>query len=162
MTRRNTQIPNLIKHRSGQARACFSGRDLYFGRFGTPEAQEKFDRTVAAWLSNGRRLPDPALTVAGLAQHHEAHVRSYYVKRGQPTHTARIAAWAMQLFMASGLAEMRADRIDGSHIKHFQRYLAADEHRRWCRKTINQYVDPRAARSARGSPPRENRPAGAN
>ncbi len=36
------------------------GRDFYLGKIGSPESQGEFDRLMAEWLSNGRRIPDPA------------------------------------------------------------------------------------------------------
>ena len=35
-----------------------SGRDLYLGRFGTPESHRAYERVVASWLANGRQLPE--------------------------------------------------------------------------------------------------------
>ena len=141
MDRRILKIPPLLRHASGQARACFGSRDLYFGRFGTPEANERYDRTVAAWLANGRELPDPALSVEGLAILHDEHARTYYVKGGRPTSTATRCARAMDLFCLAGFGQLAAHTINTTHLKAFQRYLADDEHQRWSRRTINSYCD---------------------
>lgn len=34
------------------------GRDHYLGAYGTPEAKAAYDRLIAEWLANGRRLPE--------------------------------------------------------------------------------------------------------
>jgi integrase len=55
--RKKTAIPVVRVHK-GQARLRLDGRVFYFGRLGSPEAVAKADRLIAAWLANGRRLPD--------------------------------------------------------------------------------------------------------
>jgi integrase len=67
------------------------GRDIYLGRYGSPESRAEFDRILAEWLSNGRRLPAPAsasgtdLSVNELAVTYLAFADGYYTKRGKPT-----------------------------------------------------------------------------
>jgi integrase len=55
--RKKNAIPVVRVHK-GQARLRLDGRVFYFGRLGSPEAVAKADRVIAAWLANGRRLPD--------------------------------------------------------------------------------------------------------
>jgi integrase len=66
-----------------------NGRDIYLGRYGSPESRAEFDRLLAEWLSNGRRLPAPAagsdLTVNELILAYLDHADSYYLKNGKPT-----------------------------------------------------------------------------
>ncbi len=67
------------------------GRDLYLGKYGTPESRAEYDRLLAEWLTNGRRLPGrtsesgPDRTVNEMALAYLEHVDSYYVKNGKPT-----------------------------------------------------------------------------
>jgi integrase len=56
MSRKKDAVPVVRSHR-GIARVRLDGREFYLGRFGSPEAREKADRLIAAWLANGRRLP---------------------------------------------------------------------------------------------------------
>ena len=69
----------------------YPGRDIYLGRYGTPQSRAEFDRLLAEWLSNGRRLPAPAsahgtdLSVNELALAYLAFADGYYTKRGKPT-----------------------------------------------------------------------------
>jgi integrase len=68
------------------------GRDVYLGRFDSPESREKYRRVVAAWLAN---LPKteadrPAVhaedpTVAELLLAYLRFVDGYYLKDGAPT-----------------------------------------------------------------------------
>jgi integrase len=65
------------------------GRDIYLGRYGSPESRAEFDRLLAEWLSNGRRLPAPSaesdLTVNELILTYLRFADGYYVKNGKPT-----------------------------------------------------------------------------
>jgi integrase len=55
--RKKSAVP-VVRFHKGQARLRLDGRVFYFGRFGSPEAVAKADHLIAAWLANGRRLPD--------------------------------------------------------------------------------------------------------
>ena len=59
MARRKAgSVPGLQHHRrSGQGRVHLSGRDFYCGTWGTPACKAAYDRLIAEWLHNGRRLP---------------------------------------------------------------------------------------------------------
>ena len=64
----NHKTPTYRRHRSGGLDRAFvelNGRRIYLGRYGSPESREKYDREVANWLANGRRLrpagPNPTL-----------------------------------------------------------------------------------------------------
>jgi integrase len=102
---RRLATPAYRLHRpTGQAVVSFNRRDFYLGKFGTPESRAEYDRLVAEWLSNGRRLtpkatepaddskparstkPAPVFTIHELvAAYWKQHVTTYYVKDGRPT-----------------------------------------------------------------------------
>jgi integrase len=79
---------------SGQARVRLDGREIFLGRYGSPESRAEYDRIVSEWLANSRRLPTPAketapaLTVSELVLAYWRHVEAYYVKDGRPTSEA--------------------------------------------------------------------------
>jgi hypothetical protein len=53
-----TRQPSYRLHKgSGQAVVTIDGKDVYLGRYGTPESKAAYDRTIKEWLGNGRRLP---------------------------------------------------------------------------------------------------------
>ena len=84
------RTPSYRHHKpSGLAVVTLNGRDIYLGRYGSPESRAEFDRLLAEWLSNGRRLPAPVsgsdLTINELALAYLRHADSYYVKNGKPT-----------------------------------------------------------------------------
>lgn len=52
--------PSYRLHRSdGRAVVTIDGRDIYLGRHGSPESKAEYDRLIAEWLTNGRRLTIP-------------------------------------------------------------------------------------------------------
>lgn len=86
------RTPSYRLHKpSGQAVVTIDGRDIYLGRHGSPGSRSEFDRLLAEWLVNGRRLSTPAsqggsdLTVNELLLTYLAFADSYYVKHGKPT-----------------------------------------------------------------------------
>src|SRR5438270_12142080 len=92
MTVRTPRTPSYRHHKpSGQAVVRLDGRDVYLGRHGTQESRAEYDRIVAEWLTNGRRLaaPDltagPDLTVNEMLLAYLRHADGYYVKNGRPT-----------------------------------------------------------------------------
>lgn len=92
MSATTLRTPSYRHHKpSDQAVVTLDGRDVYLGRYGTPQSRAEFDRLLAEWLSNGRRLPAPAsahgsdLSVNELALAYLAFADGYYTKRGKPT-----------------------------------------------------------------------------
>jgi integrase len=91
-----SDVPALSHHKaSGQGVVRLNGRDVYCGRFDTPECQANYHRTISEWLANGRCLPgstdeNPSagpedLTVNEMLLAYLQHADAYYVKNGKPT-----------------------------------------------------------------------------
>ena len=66
-------IPKPSKHLSGQAVVRISGQDVYVGRYGSAETQNRYDAVVGEWLARGRTLPPP--------------------QTGQPVHEVLLTYW---------------------------------------------------------------------
>ena len=83
------RIPKLRHHKaSGQGFVELCSHRFYLGRFGLPETRERYDRTVAEWLANGRQLPvDPEeITVTEVIARFWRWAEGYYRKPdGTPT-----------------------------------------------------------------------------
>src|SRR5690554_2745945 len=78
--------PKYRRHKhSGRALVTLNGRDIYLGRWGSPESREKYDRITGEWLANGRRLPEAptpeAITVGRLAADYLDHTKASYGSR---------------------------------------------------------------------------------
>ncbi len=61
MPNRKPKVPSYRLHKpSGQAVVTLDGRDHYLGPFHDRQSRAEYDRLVAVWLHNGRRLPPVA------------------------------------------------------------------------------------------------------
>lgn len=86
------RVPVLGRHAaSGQARVRIDGRDFYLGKHGTPEAEERYRRLIAEWLSTSRtsarpsEQPQQSLTINELVLAYWRHAEVWYRKGGKPT-----------------------------------------------------------------------------
>jgi hypothetical protein len=72
--------PSYRLHRpSGQAVVTLNGRDVYLGVHNTKASKAAYDRTIAEWLANGRRLGSSHdATVSELIVAYLAHVDARY------------------------------------------------------------------------------------
>lgn len=93
MPRYVNAVPKYRKHRaSGQAVVTLSGRDFYLGPHGTKVSRDAYDRLIAEYLAEGRRLKSPAspeepaeLTVVEVLARYLEHCKQYYRKDGKQT-----------------------------------------------------------------------------
>lgn len=92
MSSSSVRTPSYRLHKpTNQAVVTFDGRDIYLGRYGSPQSRSEYDRLVAEWLGNGRRLVAPTsaggsdLTINELLVAYLSFADGYYRKNGQPT-----------------------------------------------------------------------------
>lgn len=92
MPKTNSRAPSYRHLKpSGQAVVTLDGRNFYLGLHGSEKSRNEYDRMIAEWLTNGRRLPatDTAsggdLSVNEMLLSYLGHVDGYYVKNGKPT-----------------------------------------------------------------------------
>jgi integrase len=97
---RPTKVPAYRRHlKSGQAVVTLTGpggrRDIYLGRYGSPESHREYARVVAEWTgtvagpAGSRGGTADTLSVNELLVKFWAHAETYYVKNGQPTSEQR-------------------------------------------------------------------------
>lgn len=85
-------VPNYRLHKaSGQAFIELGGRRFYLGKYGSKASHEEYERRLAEYLANGRKLA-PTLSPTGiscreLAVHFLDWAEGYYVKNGKSTPT---------------------------------------------------------------------------
>lgn len=102
---KDLRVPRYRLHKpSGQAVVTLNGRDFYLGGFDSPASREKYDRLVAEWLANGRRLPSKIasheISVVELILHYWRHCQTYYVKNGAPTSEQQTIRVALRIIKA--------------------------------------------------------------
>jgi hypothetical protein len=93
--------PHTPAYRHHKARnlavVTIDGKDHYLGSYDSPESREKYDRLIALWLGNGRKMPVPSASDEGTAGptvnevilDYYRHALTYYRKpSGAPTSAA--------------------------------------------------------------------------
>jgi hypothetical protein len=62
------RTPAYCLHKAtGQAVVRINGHDHYLGKYDSPESHAEYDRLIAEWLANGRRLPGTATAPDGIS-----------------------------------------------------------------------------------------------
>ncbi len=85
------RVPSYRLHKpSGQAVVELNGESFYLGLHGTEHSKVKYDRLIAEWLANGRRVPDnhrdgPDRLVCEVAAAYWEFAQDYYRKNDRPT-----------------------------------------------------------------------------
>lgn len=91
--KKKSPTPPALRHHKPSGRACvrIDGRDIYLGRFGTPEATAAYFRLVAEYTSSGNRLPVPQaeITIDEVIAKYLAYCKTYYhdPRTGKPSST---------------------------------------------------------------------------
>lgn len=91
MPRLTRRHPAYRLHKaSGQAIVTLGGQDFYLGPHDTKASRDEYDRLIAVWLANGRRLPAPAEdrpppTVAEIILSYWRFAERHYQRDGKPT-----------------------------------------------------------------------------
>ncbi len=134
------RTPKLRHHKAtGQAYAVLSGKYLFFGPYGTPEATQKYHQAIAEWMAAGKQVnPSPeAITINQVIASFWKHAQTYYVRPdGTPTYEVNNFRQALR-----PLAELYGDTLAA---EFGPRALAAVRHKMvqagWCRSNINKMV----------------------
>ena len=92
MPKLTVRTPKYRLHRaSGQAVVALNGRDIYLGRWNTPESKREYQRLVGQWQTNNGQLAQKTRrnmpTVDEVIMGYVGHAHRYYVKNGKPTST---------------------------------------------------------------------------
>lgn len=91
-----TRIPKYRLHKSwGLGVVTLGGKDVYLGKYGTPESQAEYRRVIAEWLACGResaaQIASPSastpasIAINELVLSYLRFAKTYYVKNGRPT-----------------------------------------------------------------------------
>ena len=85
--------PRIPSYRHQKSRdlavVCINGRDIYLGKFKSPESQRKYDKLIQEWLASGRVLTsetpidEEAFSIAELIVAYMQHAKVIYQKDGK-------------------------------------------------------------------------------
>lgn len=87
-------IPKYRLHKSrGLAKVRLSGKDIYLGKYGSPESHATYRKVVAEWLANAKEVPLAPTSAAAertrsineLLLAFLDHAKTYYVRDGEVT-----------------------------------------------------------------------------
>ena len=102
-------IPNYRLHKaSGQAFVELDGRRFYLGKYESKASREEYDRRIAEYLANGRKLP-PTLAKTGTSCQELA---------------VKFLEWAEEYFMSQPKSFNHVKTAMGFLVKHFGRESA--------------------------------------
>jgi integrase len=146
---RPRSIPSYRKHKqSGQAIVCLTDplagrRDYLLGRHGSAASKREYERLVAEWLANGKRLSPaagpsgPGVTVAELVHRFKDHAEAFY-RRPDGTPTTEVREYRASLKPLAELYGMTPAREFGPlALKAVrQRFVAVG----CCRSVVNRRV----------------------
>ena len=84
------RVPSYRLRKAGhKAVVTLCGKDFYLGPYNSRASRDEYDRLIAEWLANGRRLPGQdriaRLTVAELIDEYWKFAKGYYQSDGKPT-----------------------------------------------------------------------------
>jgi len=134
------QNPKYRRHKpSGRGVVTIDGKDIYLGRWNSPESVSEYHRLIAQWNSNGRRLPSAGsdLTIAELVEQFGRYIDVYY-RRPDGTPTGEAATFRSPLKVLMKLfGSEPAMGFDSSMLKTVRDALIE---RGLSRKTVNGHI----------------------
>jgi integrase len=136
--------PSYRLHKqSGQAIVTIDGRDRLLGQYGSDASRAAYDRLIAQWLANGRRLPaaaPPELLVVDLVSRYWEHALRFY---GRPDGAASSELARLRRLLAS-TAPLRAfyGPTPAAEFGPLALKLVRGELLKlgWCRSSVNAAV----------------------
>lgn len=86
-TNSSLRLPSYRRHKpSGQAVVTINGRDIYLGKWNSSTSRGEYDRLIAEFLANGRRLRNETEpTVVEVINAYRKFSETYYRKNGEVT-----------------------------------------------------------------------------
>jgi hypothetical protein len=152
MGRPRSLKPKLCEHASsGRAYVTLDGKPVYLGKFGTQDAQDKYDCVIAEWIARGRKFDptptrpgaDPAApatagpTLTTVIEPYWTFAKEYYrAPDGNPT--SEIFSIKVVLRLLNRLyGGIPAAELDSLKLLALQEQMIGLG---WARKTINKHM----------------------
>jgi len=135
-------IPNYRLHKAtGQAFVELGGRRFYLGKHGSKASKEEYERKVAEYLANGRKLAPTqvktGITCRELSVHFLEWAEEYYQKNGEQTKTFPHCRQAVSLLVK---------HFGNESVNNFTPLALVSLQKQWIEKgharlTVNRYVN---------------------
>jgi integrase len=145
---RKARTPQLTHHKAtGRARVRFNGRDYYCGKWGSREAQRRYEWLIAQWKQSGGRPPQAtgSQTIVELIAAYLAHAKQHYRRAdgAKGTEYDRVVRELRPLRRLCGYEE--ASNFGAPALKAYRQWLlegnvGAKSPIRWSRTTINHAI----------------------
>ena len=141
MPRLTVRVPKYCQHKaSGQAYVTLDGHTYYLGPHASKASLLEYDRLIALWQANGRRMPGtdkPDITIAELLVPYLKFAQGYYRKNGEITTEVDALRAAMR-----PLVKLFAETLVSNFGPLSLKAVRDDMIRlRWCRTSINKHID---------------------
>jgi hypothetical protein len=141
MPRLTKSLPKYRKHRaSGQAVVTLDAVDFYLGPHGSKASRLEYDRLIAEWLANGRRMPakdsEGHLAIVEVLIAYKRHAEVYYVKNGEATGEVAPILSAMRIVKRL-YSKLPAEEFGPLKLQAVQQAMIAEG---WSRKSINRQI----------------------
>jgi len=138
------RIPSYRLHKaSNKAIVTLDGRVIYLGDWESEESKAEYQRIIAEWLSNGRRLPDiPARdalaerTINSLILAYWQYAKTYYQKNGEPTSELSCVHQALR-YLKETYGHTPASEFGPKSLKAVRGVLIRAD---LCRKVVNDHT----------------------
>jgi integrase len=135
--------PKYRRHKpSDQAVVTLGGHDYYLGKWQTPESKQEYDRLIAEWLTNGRRMPTKAVltdwvSINELILVYWPAVETYY-RHPDGTPTTEVDNIRLALRTLKKLyGHTQTAKFDCLSLETVRRQMIAEGH---CRNRVNKDV----------------------
>lgn len=144
MLSNRVRIPALVHHKpTNQARVRINGRDIYLGRYGSEDAQERYRRVVAEWLATGTiktTCASPSLegspSINELILAYYRFAEGYYVKNGKPTSELGLIRDTLRV-LREHYGTAPATEFSPLKLKAVREAMIRKD---WCRSEINKRI----------------------
>ncbi len=121
---------------TGLAKIRVDGKDIYLGKYGTPESKARYEQECKKLLV-GTPSDESRFTCNELALRFTAHAERYYVKDGKPTSEVRVLKSAIAMLVATHGKTLAINFGPVALGDVRDAMIAAD----WVRTSINGQID---------------------
>lgn len=130
------RVPSYRHHKgTGQAVVTLDGKDVYLGKYGSPESHQKYSALISEWQAN-QTAPPSNVTVGQLSLLYQRHAEKHYVKNGKPTSEAELITYALR-YMNRVAKDIPLAEFSPRHLKAARKLMIEAG---MTRSVVNKFV----------------------